>query len=215
MRSLLARLGYRSLNEIVGRADMLKPRAGVALAKTRALDVSTLINLPDGREDRSWLNHEAVHSNGPVLDDEILADGDVQTAIQTQGTVSKNLFGGNDRPHHLALGWLGCLPKNTGNSGFEGQLNLTFEGSAGQSFGAFNLPGMTLNPGGGSQRTMWARACTVGELVVKPPVGITYDPAENVILGNTCLYGSTGGTLYAQGIAGRTVCRAELERAGR
>jgi len=41
-----------------------------------------------------------------------------------------------------------------------------------------------------------------GELVVKPPVGITYDPAENVILGNTCLYGSTGGTLYAQGIAG-------------
>lgn len=200
VRSLLARLGYRSLNEIVGRADMLKPRAGVALAKTRALDVSTLINLPDGREDRSWLNHEAVHSNGPVLDDEILADGDVQTAIQTQGTVSKT-YSVVTTDRTIGARVAGVLAEKYGNSGFEGQLNLTFEGSAGQSFGAFNLPGMTLTLVGEANDYV-GKGMHGGELVVKPPVGITYDPAENVILGNTCLYGSTGGTLYAQGIAG-------------
>ena len=81
----------------------------MALAKTRALDVSTLINLPDGREDRSWLNHEAVHSNGPVLDDEILADGDVQTAIQTQGTVSKTYsVVTTDRTIGASGGWGAC-----------------------------------------------------------------------------------------------------------
>jgi glutamate synthase (ferredoxin) len=70
VRSLLARLGYRSLPEITGRTDLLQPRSEVALAKTDALNLSTLLDLPDVKTDRTWLDHGDIHSNGPVLDDE-------------------------------------------------------------------------------------------------------------------------------------------------
>jgi len=200
VRSLLARLGYSNLVDIVGRSDLLKSRDGVKPAKTQSLHLETLINLPDVRQDRSWLSHEAVHSNGPVLDDTILADAEVQQAIQTQGTVAKRYTVINtDRTVGARVA--GVIADKYGNSGFEGQLNLTFEGSAGQSFGAFNLPGMTLTLVGESNDYV-GKGMNGGELVVKPPVDITYDPSENVIIGNTCLYGATGGTLYALGTAG-------------
>jgi glutamate synthase (ferredoxin) len=95
----------------------------------------------------------------------------------------------------------GVIAENYGNSGFGGQLQLTFSGSAGQSFGAFNLPGMTLTLVGEANDYV-GKGMHGGELVVKPPAGITYDPGDNVIIGNTCLYGATGGTLYALGTAG-------------
>jgi glutamate synthase (ferredoxin) len=200
VRSLLARLGYSNLVDIVGRSDLLKSRDGVKPAKTQSLHLETLINLPDVRQDRSWLSHEAVHSNGPVLDDTILADAEVQQAIQTQGTVAKRYTVINtDRTVGARVA--GVIADKYGNSGFEGQLNLTFEGSAGQSFGAFNLPGMTLTLVGESNDYV-GKGMNGGELVVKPPVDITYDPSQNVIIGNTCLYGATGGTLYALGTAG-------------
>ena len=200
VRSLLARLGYAALIDLVGRADLLKPRAGATLAKTSHLDLTTLMNLPDGRGDRTWLKHEAVHSNGPVLDDEMLADGDIQNAIQTQGAVAKTYTVVNaDRTVGARVA--GAIAEKYGNSGFEGQLNLNFEGTAGQSFGAFNLPGMTLTLVGESNDYV-GKGMHGGEIVVKPPAGITYDPSTNVIVGNTCLYGATGGTLYALGTAG-------------
>ncbi len=200
VRSLLARLGYTSLIDIVGRADLLKARAEVTLAKTSHLDLTTLMDLPDGRGDRTWLQHEAVHSNGPVLDDDMLADADIQRAIQTQGTATKTYALVNtDRTVGARVA--GAIAEKYGNAGFEGQLNLTFEGSAGQSFGAFNLPGMTLTLVGEANDYV-GKGMHGGEIVVKPPVGITYDPSTNVIIGNTCLYGATGGTLYALGTAG-------------
>ena len=200
VRSLLARLGYANLLDIVGRSDLLKPRDGAKPAKTQSLHLETLINLPDVRQDRSWLTHEAVHSNGPVLDDTILADADMQQAIHNQSTVAKSYKVINtDRTVGARVA--GVIADKYGNSGFEGQLNLTFEGSAGQSFGAFNLPGMTLTLVGESNDYV-GKGMNGGELVVKPPVDITYDPSENVIIGNTCLYGATGGTLYALGRAG-------------
>lgn len=200
VRSLLARLGYANLVDIVGRSDLLKPRDAAKPAKTQSLHLETLINLPDVRQDRSWLSHGAVHSNGPVLDDIILADAEVQQAIQNQGTVAKRYKVINtDRTVGARVA--GVIADQYGNAGFEGQLNLTFEGSAGQSFGAFNLPGMTLALIGESNDYV-GKGMNGGELVVKPPADITYDPSENVIIGNTCLYGATGGTLYALGIAG-------------
>ncbi|MGF1570578.1 MAG: glutamate synthase-related protein [Nodosilinea sp.] len=200
VRALLAHLGYRTLVDIVGRADLLAPRAGVTLAKTGALDLATLTNLPDSRTDRAWLTHEAVHSNGPVLDDEMLADADLQRAIQTQGSVSKSYTVINtDRT--IGTRVAGVIADKYGNSGFEGQLNLSFTGSAGQSFGAFNLPGMTLTLVGEANDYV-GKGMHGGEIIIKPPAGITYDPGENVIIGNTCLYGATGGTLYALGTAG-------------
>jgi glutamate synthase (ferredoxin) len=200
VRSLLAHLGYRSIPEIVGRTDLLKPRADLKLAKTQSLVLDTLINLPDVREDRSWLEHGSVHTNGPVLDDELLADPTIQQAIASQGTAEKTVPVVNtDRTVGARIS--GVIAKQYGNTGFGGQINLTFEGSVGQSFGAFNLPGMTLTLVGEANDYV-GKGLHGGELIVKPPVGISYDPSENVIIGNTCLYGATGGTLFALGQAG-------------
>jgi hypothetical protein len=82
IRSLLARLGYRSLTEVIGRADLLKVRQEVRLTKTQALNLDCITQLPDTRSVRSWLDHEPVHSNGVVLDDQLLDDPEIQAAIR-------------------------------------------------------------------------------------------------------------------------------------
>lgn len=90
VRKLLAEFGYKSLDEIVGRADLLRPRGGqgVPLTKTTALDLDFLTKMPDAKADRSWLAHEPVHSNGAMLDDDILVA--VRGAIEAQGSVEES-----------------------------------------------------------------------------------------------------------------------------
>ncbi|HEY9832132.1 MAG TPA: glutamate synthase-related protein, partial [Stenomitos sp.] len=200
VRSLLARLGYRSLAEIIGRADLLKVRDGVKLAKTDALNLNCLTQLPDTKSNRNWLNHEAVHSNGSVLDDQLLADAEIQAAIAHQGSVTKNV-GVVNTDRSVGTRLAGAIAKQYGDTGFEGQITLNFKGAAGQSFGAFNLPGMTLVLEGEANDYV-GKGMHGGEIIIKPPTDAAYDPAQNVIVGNTCLYGATGGVLFANGGAG-------------
>ncbi|MTJ22906.1 glutamate synthase large subunit [Dolichospermum sp. UHCC 0352] len=200
VRSLLAKLGYRSLSEVIGRADLLTVRSEVKLNKTQALNLDCLTKLPDTKTNRSWLVHEEVHSNGPVLDDQLLADADIQTAIKRNGTVSKTVTVVNtDRTVGTRL--TGAIASRHGDNGFTGQINLNFQGSVGQSFGAFNLDGVILNLVGEANDYV-GKGMNGGEIIIQPPANATYDPAENVIVGNTCLYGATGGALFANGLAG-------------
>ncbi|MGD1804102.1 glutamate synthase large subunit [Dapis sp. BLCC M126] len=227
VRTILAKLGYRSLNEILGRADLLKARdisatspegKGVQLTKTESLNLDCLLKLPDTRTNRDWLKHETVHSNGPVLDDVLLDDREIETAIRNQGSVSKTIkIVNTDRTVGARLA--GAIASRYGNTGFEGFINLTFNGSAGQSFGAFNLPGMTLTLQGEANDYV-GKGMHGGEIIIKPPVEAGYNPAENVIVGNTCLYGATGGILFANGQAGErfavrnSMGKAVIEGAG-
>ncbi|WP_448274175.1 GltB/FmdC/FwdC-like GXGXG domain-containing protein [Nostoc sp. DSM 114160] len=200
VRSLLARLGYRSLSEIVGRADLLKLREEVNLTKTRSLNLDCLLQLPNSKDNRSWLVHEEVHSNGVVLDDKFLADPDIQAAIRDQSTVTKTYpIINTDRTVGTRLA--GAIASQYGDSGFEGQINLNFTGSVGQSFGAFNLPGIILNLEGEANDYV-GKGMHGGEIIIKPPTDATYNASQNVIVGNTCLYGATGGILFANGLAG-------------
>jgi len=200
VRSLLAKLGYSSLSEVIGRADLLTVRSEVKLNKTQALNLDCLTKLPDTKTNRSWLVHEEVHSNGPVLDDQLLADADIQTAIKRNGTVSKTVTVVNtDRTVGTRL--TGAIASRHGDNGFTGQINLNFHGSVGQSFGAFNLDGVILNLVGEANDYV-GKGMNGGEIIIQPPANATYDPAENVIVGNTCLYGATGGVLFANGLAG-------------
>jgi glutamate synthase (ferredoxin) len=218
VRSLLARLGYRSLSEIIGRADLLTVRDSARLTKTQSLNLDCLTKLPDTRENRSWLEHETVHSNGHVLDDELLADPEIQAAIANQGTVTKTVRVVNtDRTVGARLA--GAIALQHGNNGFSGHITLNIQGPVGQSFGAFNLPGMTLNLSGEANDYV-GKGMHGGEIIIAPPPEATYNPSENVILGNTCLYGATGGTLYALGQAGErfgvrnSYAKAVIEGAG-
>jgi glutamate synthase (ferredoxin) len=200
VRSLLAKLGYNSLTEIMGRADLLTVRSEVNLSKTQALNLDCLIQLPDAKANRGWLVHEEVHSNGPVLDDQFLADSEIQSAISNQLSVTKTYpIVNTDRTVGARLA--GAIASQYGDSGFEGQINLNFHGSVGQSFGAFNLPGLILTLTGEANDYV-GKGMHGGEIIIKPPADATYDPAQNVIVGNTCLYGATGGVLFANGLAG-------------
>ncbi|NJL52136.1 MAG: glutamate synthase subunit alpha, partial [Hydrococcus sp. SU_1_0] len=218
VRSLLAKLGYRNLDEIIGRTDLLKPNPDVTIAKTKGLDISCLIDLPDVQSDRSWLDHGDVHTNEQVLDDQILADAAIQSAIANQGQVAKDLVILNtDRSVGGRIS--GAIASQYGNNGFAGEISLIFKGSAGQSFGAFNLPGMKLIISGEANDYV-GKGMHGGEIIIAPSSKSTYDAADNVIIGNTCLYGATGGALYANGRAGErfavrnSLAKAVIEGAG-
>lgn len=199
VRSLLARLGYRSLNEIIGRSDLLKVREQTRLTKTQALNLDCITKLPQG-ENRNWVTPQPIHTNGSVLDDQLLGNADISAAIASHGSAIETVpIVNTDRSVGARIA--GAIAKQYGNTGFEGQITLNFKGAAGQSFGAFNLPGMTLTLEGVANDYV-GKGMHGGEIVIKPTAGTTFNPSENVILGNTCLYGATGGSLYALGHAG-------------
>jgi len=199
VRQLLSVLGVARLEELIGRSELLQPRA-VALAKTSALDLSCLIDPIPAAADRSWLKHDAqAHGNGQILEDQLLADAEVLAAIEGHGRVARTLAIVNtDRSVGARLS--GEIAARHGNTGFQGQLDLTYEGAAGQSFGAFVLQGMNVRLVGEANDYV-GKGLNGGRISVVPPAGVN-DPGNQVILGNTCLYGATGGELFALGRAG-------------
>ncbi|HAN47180.1 MAG TPA: glutamate synthase large subunit, partial [Cyanobacteria bacterium UBA8156] len=144
VRHLLAQMGYRSLEEVIGRGDLLAAKAG-PLTKTQGLDLRCLTDLPDTRSDRTWLQHSATpHSNGPVLDDELLADGSLVRAIAEGHPYRKAVkIVSTDRSVGARIA--GRIAQQYGNAGLPETLHLEFQGAAGQSFGAFNIRGLKLS----------------------------------------------------------------------
>ncbi len=203
VRQILAKLGYTSLKDIIGRSDLLAQRQDVKLAKLNMnqVDLGCLINLPDTKSDRRWLEHSPTsHSNGAVLDDQILADLEVQQAIAHQTDLTKTYAIVNtDRSVGARVS--GAIAKQYGNSGLASHLNLEFVGAAGQSFGAFNINGMNLNLIGEANDYI-GKGMNGGNISIKPKPECTFNPADNSIVGNTCLYGATGGYLFVHGRAG-------------
>jgi glutamate synthase (ferredoxin) len=199
VRQLLSVLGVARLEDLIGRTELLQPR-GVQLAKTKAIDLSCLLDPIPQAADRSWLQHDAdAHSNGPILEDQLLADAELLAAIEGHGRLARTLpIINTDRSVCARLG--GEIAARYGNTGFQGQLDLTYEGAAGQSFGAFTVQGMNVRLVGEANDYV-GKGLNGGCIAVVPPDG-GRDPGSQVILGNTCLYGATGGELFALGRAG-------------
>ncbi len=217
VRQLLSVLGVARMEDLIGRNDLLSPRE-VSLTKTSRLDLSCLLNAIPEATDRSWLQHEReAHGNGPILEDELLADPDVMAAIESHGQITRRLTIVNtDRSVGARLS--GEIASRHGNKGFQGLLDLSFEGAAGQSFGAFLLQGMDLLLVGEANDYV-GKGINGGRITLIPPPE-TINPGNQVIIGNTCLYGATGGEIYALGRAGERFAvrnsgaRAVVEGAG-
>ena len=199
VRQLMSLLGVTRLEELIGRTDLLKPRS-VDLAKTKGVDLSSLLALISGAEERSWLRHsDHAHGNGPILEDQLLADADLMAALENHGSVSRSIeIINTDRSVCARLA--GEIAQRHGNRGFKGQLDLTFRGAAGQSFGAFLVQGMQVRLEGESNDYV-GKGMNSGCITLVPSDGCA-SPGDQVILGNTCLYGATGGELFAHGRAG-------------
>ncbi|GER25787.1 glutamate synthase [Striga asiatica] len=143
VRGMLAQLGYEKLDDVIGHTELLK-RRDISLVKTQHLDLGYILSssgLP--KWSSTMIRKQEVHSNGPVLDDTLLADPEIAKAIDNETDVNKSVKIYNvDRAVCGRIG--GVIAKRYGDTGFAGQLNITFNGSAGQSFACFLTPGMNI-----------------------------------------------------------------------
>ncbi|KAK7290782.1 hypothetical protein RIF29_05466 [Crotalaria pallida] len=200
VRGILAQLGYEKLDDIIGHTDLLRPR-DISLLKTQHLDLSYILSsvgLP--KWSSSAIRNQEPHTNGPVLDDVLLADPEIADAIENEKAVNKTAKIYNiDRAVCGRIA--GVIAKKYGDTGFAGQLNLTFTGSAGQSFACFLTPGMNIRLVGEANDYV-GKGIAGGELVVTPVDKTGFQPEDATIVGNTCLYGATGGQVFVKGKAG-------------
>lgn len=217
VRQLMSVLGVARLEDLIGRSDLLQPRS-VELEKTKCVDLSSLLAPVGDANDRSWLKHSPeAHGNGPILEDDLLADADFMAAVENHGSLSREIeIVNTDRSVGARLA--GEMAQRHGNRGFKGQLNLNFRGAAGQSFAAFLVQGMTMRLEGEANDYV-GKGMNSGRITLVPDDGVA-NPGDQVILGNTCLYGATGGELFAHGRAGERFgvrnsgARAVVEGAG-
>jgi len=205
VRSVLASLGYASLADLTGRADLLVQRDR-ELHKTQSLDLAYVGQMPDVRTARDWQPELPItHAQVDTLDDELLARDDVQRAIADHDDVTvESSIRNTDRAGCARIH--GAVAEAHGNRGWRGSLHLKFTGCAGQSFGAFCLDGMDLEVAGDANDYV-GKSMHGGRIRLHPIDGeIGFVPSESIIVGNTCLYGATGGRFYACGRAGERFC---------
>ena len=198
VRVILAELGFRSLNEVVGRTDMLKQRTITDHYKANTVDLKALLARRDYVTDqrfRVWYRNDRPDK---PLDDTILQD--VKEAITEEMPLVKKY---KIRNIHRSVGTKvsGEVAYVYGDRGLKpGTLELRFHGSAGQSFGAFLVNGIKMVLTGEANDYV-GKGMSGGEIVVAQPRGMP-GGGSDVILGNTVLYGATGGSLFASGRAG-------------
>jgi glutamate synthase (ferredoxin) len=205
VRELMACLGFRTFNEMVGRSDRLAPCQPSGHWKARGLDLSRVLAQPEvpptvGRYHQIPQHHaldQALDNRVllPLCEPALLRGEPVQATLpirnadRTVGT----LLGSEITRRYGADG----LPEDT--------IQLRFQGSAGQSFGAFIPRGITLIVEGDANDYI-GKGLSGGKIIVYPPSGTTFAPEENIIIGNVAFYGATSGEAYVRGMAGERFC---------
>ncbi|MDR1707596.1 MAG: glutamate synthase large subunit [Prevotella sp.] len=204
VREYLAELGVKSLDEVVGRTDLLKYVQNENNGKLSKLDLSRLIYFPKeakGNAIHHIKNQE--HKLHNVLDEELIATA--KPAIEKSMPVQMSRIIRNvDRTVGAMLS--GEIAKRYGNAGLpEDTIQYSFKGSAGQSFGAFLAHGVTFRLEGDANDYV-GKGLSGGKVIIVPPEVATFKPEENIIAGNTLLYGATSGEIYINGRVGERFC---------
>lgn len=200
VRERLAAMGYRNLDEIVGRADLLRKKEIPAGSKASKIDFSRMFHMPVSPAEAT-LHCNAVqdHKLGGVKDGALLQL--IGNAIDSKQPIALGMpIVNTDRSVGAMLS--GYITKRFGGAGLpDGSVKLSFTGSAGQSFGAFLCPGVTLRLEGDANDYL-GKGLSGGRIVVVPPRDATFEAENNTIAGNTLLYGATAGELFVNGRAG-------------
>jgi glutamate synthase domain-containing protein 3 len=208
VRQILARMGFRSLDDVIGRNDLLQRIERPDVPRAQMLDLSMLLATPSvevpARGSAPVLRRTVARNDRPgvvSLDAEILTD--LEPYLESGLPFSGNYAIYN---HHLAVGArvAGAIAERHGDAGVPaGSVRLRFTGSAGQSFGAFTCRGMHLELEGEANDYV-GKGLSGGELIIRPFRRAAYADASHLhlIIGNTILYGATAGKLFAAGQAG-------------
>jgi len=204
LREIMAELGFRTVDEMVGRTDRLDFSAAVGHWKAYRLDLTRLLSTtydplkmtlhrvrPQDPNPESELDRKIREGCGPALErgEKVRLDLPIRNVFRTVGA----RISGEIVRKYGAQG----LPDDT--------IRLTFTGSAGQSFGAFLAPGITLHVRGDANDYA-GKGMSGGRIILTPLDGATFRPEENIIAGNVVLYGATGGEMYIHGMAGERFC---------
>lgn len=204
-RELMAELGFRTINEMVGRTDALEVNEAIDHWKAKDIDLSALLYSPDlpakvGRYHTVDQDHELEKTLDfqeliPICKNAIEKQEPVEftTAIRNINRVTGTMLGSEITRRYGEKG----LPEDT--------IRLTLKGSAGQSFGAFIPRGMTLRLVGDSNDFV-GKGLSGGKIIVHPDPVVTFQPEKNIIIGNVAFYGASAGEAYIQGIAGERFC---------
>jgi glutamate synthase domain-containing protein 2/glutamate synthase domain-containing protein 1/glutamate synthase domain-containing protein 3 len=201
MREIMASLGFRTVEEMVGRVDKLEPRRAIEHWKARGFDFSNILYQPDVAEDVGQY-HQIAQDHGleksldvtqllklcePALErgEPVKAELAIRNVNRVVGTIT-----GSE------------LTRRRGPAGLpEDTISILFRGSAGQSFGAFLPPGMTFRLEGDANDYV-GKGLSGGKLIIYPSPKATFAAEENIIIGNVALYGATSGEVYIRGMAG-------------
>ncbi|AEB12023.1 glutamate synthase large subunit [Marinithermus hydrothermalis] len=205
VRLILAEMGFRRLEEIIGRVDLLEPREDVSLPRGARLELSALLADPDpsGTKPRRSVVPRNDPPEVPSLDEALSREA--AEALQTRAPLARR-YRITNRERGVGARLSGEIARLYGDEGLpEGTVRAYFQGVAGQSFGAFLTRGVFLYLEGEAQDYV-GKGMGGGTIVVRPPQSARVQPHESVILGNTVMYGATGGSLYAAGRAGERLC---------
>jgi len=204
VREWMAQLGFRTINEMVGRTDVLEAKQAVDHWKAKGIDLSKILYQPEvGPEVGRYCQIPQDHGLDKSLDMTVLLDlckpaiehGEQVKAtlpIKNTNRVVGTILGNEITKRH----WQG-LPEDT--------VHLHFQGSAGQSFGAFVPKGVTLELEGDANDYL-GKGLSGGKIILYPPAGSTFVAEENIITGNVAFYGATSGEAYISGMAGERFC---------
>jgi glutamate synthase (NADPH/NADH) large chain len=200
LRTIMARLGFRTIDEMVGRVDRLRRRADVDHRKARFLDLDPILTRPvapaylaafsadtqdHGLDD--ILDRILIARAAPALErgERVVIDVPLRNTNRTVGTMLSYTVARRCGPHRL--------PDDT--------ITIRATGSAGQSFFAFGAAGLTAHVVGDAN-DYFGKGLSGGKLIIEPPADAGFVPHENIIIGNVALYGATGGEVYIRGRAG-------------
>jgi glutamate synthase (NADPH/NADH) large chain len=199
-REIMASIGVRRIDDLVGRTDFLSILEGET-SKQRKLDLSPILSTAGLTADTPQIcvnPRNAPYDKGELAEQMVR---DMQGAIQTKSGGQFH-YSVTNRDRSVGARLSGEIARRHGNRGMsDAPINVQLKGSVGQSFGVWNAGGLHLTLEGDANDYV-GKGMTGGRIVVRPPAGSVFVAADTPIIGNTCLYGATGGELFASGIAG-------------
>ena len=200
LRKIMAELGFRKIDEMIGRTDMLKQRSDIKHWKARKVDLSALLyQVSVGEDDTPYCTQEQDHGLEKQLDHQIIAQAKAALEEEKPVKISLPIVNVN-----RAVGTMlsSQIARKYGGKGLaDNTIHCKFNGSAGQSFGAFLAHGVTLELEGDAN-DYTGKGLSGGRLIVYPPTSSTFKAENNILVGNTVLYGATSGEVFFRGIAG-------------
>ncbi len=206
VRELLAELGFRSVEEAIGHAEVIDTSEAIAHWKAAGLDLSPILHVPESRfEQTPYCSKEQYHALDRALDNRLIELA--RPALERGEKVDETLAIRNvNRTVGTMLGYE-VTKRYAGDGLPDDTITFRFQGSAGQSFGAFVPRGVTLRLEGDAN-DYFGKGLSGGRLVARPPLDVAtgFVAEQNIIAGNVILYGATGGEAFIRGVVGERFC---------